>query len=251
MTESTVSRIDVQTADGVMDVHLHAAGGTGAAPTVVFYPDAGGVRPVMQQMAAQLAATGYLVALPNIYYRAGAFAPFDVATVFTDPAERSRLDAVNSLATKSAVMADTAALLDALAALPAASVARVGCVGYCRGGYLAFAAAGAHPDRVVAAASVHGGRLATAEPDSPHHQAGAIRATLYFGIADDDPTCTPEMQTRLRAALDTVGVAYDLERYPGAAHGFAVPDNPTYDPAAAQRHWDRLRDLFARALPAA
>ncbi|MGF7234832.1 MAG: dienelactone hydrolase family protein [Frankia sp.] len=245
-----VSTMDVQTDDGTMEVHLHSAGPVPPARTVIFFPDAGGVRPTMHDMAQRLASLGFLVALPNVLYRAGAFEPFDLSTVFTDPVERQRLGLVNQFAVPAAVMGDVAALLDALAERPSVNAERVGCVGYCRGGLMSFTAAGSHPDRVAAAASIHGGGIATDEPTSPHRQAGNIRARLYFGVADNDPHCTPENQKLLASALDAAGVTYQLELYPGAAHGFAVPDNPPYDEAAAEQHWRRITALFTEALAA-
>lgn len=245
------SKLDVRAADGVMDVYLHRPEGRAdeaPAPTVIMFPDAGGVRPAMHEMAARLASHGYLVALPNVLYRAGAFAPFDFKTVFTDPVERARLGGIMKQADLVSVMRDTEALLDALARDPDARAAQVGCVGYCMGGRMAFAAAGAHPTRIAAAASIHGGNLANDDPASPHLQAGKIRARLYFGVADKDQSCTPEAQARLKAALDEAKVRYQLELYPGAMHSFAVSDSPVYDEAAAERQWERVLALFAETL---
>jgi carboxymethylenebutenolidase len=250
----TATKLDVHAADGMMDVYLHRPSGPeirGPAPTVIFFFDAGGVRASMHEMAERLASHGYLVALPNLFYRAGAFAPFDVKTVFGDPAERARLEGIVKQASVTATMRDTEALLDALASQPGASAAPVGCVGYCLGGRLAFAAAGALPDRVAAVASIHGGNIAVDDPESPHHQAGKIRGQLYFGVADNDQSCTPESQAKLKAALDEAKVRYQLEVYEGAGHGFAVRDLPTYQEAAAERHWERVLALFAEALPRA
>jgi carboxymethylenebutenolidase len=241
----------VTTADGVMDVSLHEPAGGGPAPAVIFFPDAGGVRAVMQEMAARLASAGYLVALPNLYYRAGAYEPFDVATLFSVPAERERMGHIVGLAGQDGLARDTAALLDALAGHPGRRGERAGCVGYCLGGNWAFRTAGAHPDRIAAAASFHGGNLATDDPASPHRQADRVRARLYFGVADADPSCSPESQAQLVTALGHAAVGYQLELYPGAGHGFAVPDNPSYNAAAAERHWTRVTSLFAETLPAA
>ncbi|MBX6389839.1 MAG: dienelactone hydrolase family protein [Frankia sp.] len=234
-----------------MDVYLYApeAAGDGPLPTVIMYADAGGVRPVSREMAAQLASHGYLVALPNVFYRAGEFAPFDMRTVFGDEKERARLYEVMKTAGVPAVMRDTGALLAALAEVPGARADRVGTIGYCMGGRLSFAAAGAFPDVVAAAASFHGGRLAVEDdPDSPHHQAGRVRARLYFGVADNDNTCTPEDQARLAATLDQAGVDYRMELFEGKLHGFAVPDLPVHDEEAAKRHWDRALELFDAVL---
>lgn len=243
------SKLDVRTQDGVMDVSLYTPEGPGPFPTVILYFDAGGMRPAMQEMAERLVARGYFVALPNVFYRAGAYEPFDLRSVWTNPAERARVMALVKQANPAAVMQDTAALLDALDREPRARAQQVGCVGYCMGGRLAFTAAGAHPERVAAAACIHGGHIASDEPDSPHLQAGRIRAALYFGVADNDASCTPESQARLKAALDAAEVRYQLEVFAGAAHGFAVRDLPTYNQAAAEQQWERVFALFAQALP--
>jgi carboxymethylenebutenolidase len=244
----TATQITVPTQDGTMDVHLYAPDEFGPAPLVIFFADAGGVRPVMGEMAAQLATAGYLVAMPNLYYRAGAYEPFDIATLFSIPAERDRMRYIIGLAGADGLAHDTGALLDALAGHPGRAGEQVGCVGYCMGGNWAFRTATAHPDRIGAAASFHGGNLATDDPASPHRQADRIQARLYFGVADGDQSCSPESQAELVTALSRADVGYQLELYPGAKHGFAVPDNPSYDEVAAQRHWVRLTTLFAETL---
>jgi carboxymethylenebutenolidase len=147
-------------------------------------------------------------------------------------------------------MAATGALLAALADVPSAAAEKVGTTGYCMGGRLSFLAAGTFPDRVAAAASFHGGRIAVEDdPSSPHTLADRIQARLYFGVADNDGSCTPEDQARLAAALDQAKVDYRLELYPGAAHGFAVTDHHgAYDEDAAERHWERTAELFDAVL---
>ncbi len=244
-----VTTVDVTTPDGVMDVTLHEPEG-GPAPAVIFFSDAGGVRPVMQEMASRLASAGYLVAVPNLYYRAGSYEPFDITTLFTVPGERERMGAIIALAGQHGLDRDTGALLDALAGHPGRRGELVGCVGYCMGGNWAFRTAGAHPDRIAAAASFHGGNLATDDPASPHRQADRIRARLYFGVADADPSCSPESQAQLVTALSQAHVGYQLELYPGAGHGFTVPGNPSYNDAAAGRHWTRVTTLFTEVLTA-
>jgi carboxymethylenebutenolidase len=210
----TATQIAVPTQDGTMDVHLYAPDEFGPAPAVIFFADAGGVRPVMGEMAAQLATAGYLVAMPNLYYRAGAYEPFDITTLFSIPSERERMRHIIGLAGPDGLAQDTGTLLDALAGHPGRAGEQVGCVGYCMGGNWAF----------------------------------RIAARLYFGVADHDGSCDPESQAELVTALSRAGVGYQLELYLGAQHGFAVPDNPSYDETAAQRHWARLTTLFAETL---
>jgi len=123
----------------------------------------------------------------------------------------------------------------------------VGTTGYCMGGGFALTAAGRFPDRVGAAASFHGGQIASTAPDSPHLLAGAMTATVYVAGAENDASFDDEQFERLSAALKEGGVDHTLLTYP-ALHGFAVPDNPTYDEAAATRHWQALEELYGAAL---
>jgi carboxymethylenebutenolidase len=118
------------------------------------------------------------------------------------------------------------------------------------GGGLSLRAAAQLPDRVVAAASFHGGNLAPDDPNGPQAVVDRVRAELYFGHADNDASMPPEQIARLEAALDAAGVRYTSELYAGASHGFTMSDMPVYDAAAEQRHWDALLGLLARALPA-
>lgn len=113
---------------------------------------------------------------------------------------------------------------------------------------MAIAAAGTYPDRVAAAVSFHGGRLATDDPASPHLLASKIRAELYIAVADNDGSCPPEMVERFKEALDEAGVRYRCELYRGASHGWMKPDFPVYDDAAAERGWSEMFALFDRAL---
>jgi dienelactone hydrolase len=102
-------------------------------------------------------------------------------------------------------------------------------------------------DRVGAAASFHGGRIATDAPDSPHLLAGSMTARVYVAGAENDASFDDDQRERLSTALTEAGVDHTLVIYP-AAHGFAVPDNPTYDEAAAARHWEALAELYSSVL---
>ncbi|NBQ42635.1 MAG: dienelactone hydrolase family protein, partial [Mycobacteriaceae bacterium] len=81
-----------------------------------------------------------------------------------------------------------------------------------------------------------------------HLLADRIEAAVYIGAAENDPTYTPAQSEILDSALTTAGVEHIIEWYP-AAHGFAVPDNAPYDPAAAERHWQATEDFLAAHLP--
>jgi carboxymethylenebutenolidase len=241
------SDVDVPTPDGVAPSVLITPDGDGPRPAVIMFMDAGGVRPAMVEMAEHLAGMGFVTLLPEMYYRHGRYEPFRVETAFTDPDQRSRMMAMAGDLTQAAVASDTGAFLDFLSGRAEVAGTKTGTTGYCLGGRLSLVAAGHHPDRIVAAASFHGGQLASDSPESPHRIVDRISGRVYVGAARDDPTFPPEQAVLLERVLSEAGVDHSIEFYP-ALHGFAVPDNQTYDPDAAARHWLALADLFGAML---
>jgi carboxymethylenebutenolidase len=211
------------------------------------YPDAGGFRDAMKQMAARLAGFGYVVVLPDVYYRHGDWKPFTMQTVFSDPEARDRLMSMAASVTPDKYASDAAAFLEFLEGCPEVQGDRFGVCGYCMGGRAALIVAGRHPERIAAAASFHGGGLATDQPTSPHLLADRIRATVLVAAAENDATFPVEQAELLEQSLTAAGVDHKIEFYP-AAHGFAVPDSSSYDEQAAERHLVALRDLFSATL---
>jgi carboxymethylenebutenolidase len=242
----TDERLSLPSDDGAIDARLLLPQGDGPFPLVVQYMDALGLRPALTDMAGRFVEAGYAVVQPNLYRRSGPFEPFDYATVFSDPVERPRIFALMNGFTAEQAMADSGALLAALDGDPRVDASRVGVVGYCMGGRMAFFAASSLADRVVAAASIHGGGLVSAAANSPHRAASKIRAALYFGVAHDDASCSPEAVATLEQALTEAGVRFQIDREASAQHGYAVPDSPVFDPQAAERHWSRVLQLFER-----
>jgi carboxymethylenebutenolidase len=241
-------RVDVRTEDGVIDSYTFQPDGTGPWPPVIIYMDAFGIRTQLGEMAQRLASNGYFVVLPNLYYRTGSFAPFDRQAVLVEGPERDRFKGLIQSINSAMVMRDTAALLDMLDSHDSARDGRIGVVGYCMGGGYALTAAGTFPDRIAAAASFHGGSLATEKADSPHTFADRIRARVYVGAAEIDPSFPKEQQERLDRAFADAGIDYTLDTYAGAKHGFAVTGHLVYDPDASERHWTKLIELFRETL---
>lgn len=239
-------RVDVQipAPDGRSRGTLHLPDGDGPWPGVLVFPDAGGVRETFGQMGDRLAGMGYVALIPDIYYRAGEWAPFDVATLFTDEQERARLFRLTGVLTNERIIADAGAYSGFLLARPEVTGSAIGTTGYCLGGRMSLIAAGGLGRAIAAAASFHGGRLAVAgDPSSPHLSADRVTATVYVAGAKDDDSFTVGQAALLERALTDAGVDYTLEFY-SARHGFAVPDNPTYDAQADARHWEALRGLY-------
>lgn len=242
-------KIQIDTRDGVCPACLFRPFGNGPWPGVLVYMDAIGIRPAMLEIGEKLASYGYVVLLPDLFYRSGPYAPMDARTVFADPAQRKVLmEKFMALATPANVMSDTQAFLDYLEVQPDVKRGPVGTTGYCMGGFMSLTAAGTYPERIAATASYHGGRLATEAEDSPHRLAPRIKSRVYVAGATDDASFTDEMKQRLEDALTQAGVEHKVETYP-AKHGWVLRDTPTHDEAAAERHWQSLLTLFSTQLP--
>src|SRR6185312_10874212 len=182
-----MSKIDIETRDGVCPGYVYRPAGTGPWPAVLVFMDGLAIRPAMLQLAERLATHGYLVLLPDLFYRAGPYEPMDPKAVLSDPGKRKALmERYFATATSANIMSDTRAFLDYLAAQPDVKPGGIGVTGYCMGGRLSLIAAGTYPEQIVAAASYHGGRLATDDPDSPHRLAPAMQARVYVAGAIED-----------------------------------------------------------------
>jgi carboxymethylenebutenolidase len=235
---------DIPTPDGSMNTFITHPEEAGPHPAIVFYMDAVGKREELHDMARRLGSAGYYVILPNLYYRRDR--AFRMAT--GEDALRTMFGHMATL-TKPLVLTDTAALLATIDGDPAAAPGKLGAVGYCMSGPFVFWAAERYPDRVAAAASLHGVALCTDSPDSPHRGTDRITAELYVGCAETDPYAAPEVIHALEAHLQTTALRYRVEWYPGTHHGFVFPKRTTvYDKPAAERHWERLHALFRRNL---
>lgn len=240
--------VEIETEDGTCPAALSIPTGAGPWPAVVMFPDAGGMRETMRQMGERLSGLGYVVLVPDFYYRNGPYEPVDMRTAFQAKESMERVMRMARSYSADMVARDARAWIDYLASLPEKKQGGVGTTGYCMGGRLSLITAANLGERVAAAASFHGGNLAKEDdPDSPHHKAAAIKATVYVAGAIEDQSFPDEQKDRLDKALTSAGVAHTIETYP-AHHGFAVADNASYDEAAAERHWKAMEDLFGSVL---
>ena len=237
--------VDIATDDGVCPASIFIPSTVVPAPAVIMYMDGIGIRPALFEMGEHLASLGYFVLLPDLFYRAGPYTAPSPASLFDDLEVRAKwFGTFASTATQANIMRDTAAFLTFLDGRTDARASKVGTTGYCMGGSLAIAAAGFYPDRIAAAASFHGARLATDDPTSPHLLAPKMKARIYVAAADNDPA---DQTQRFEQSLTDAGVAHDVLTYP-AKHGWVPSDTPVHDAAQTERHWDALRDLYAATL---
>jgi carboxymethylenebutenolidase len=237
--------IEIKTQDGTAKGRLFRP----AAPAkagVILYMDIFGPRPVLDQMAERLAGHGYAVLVPDLFYRYAPYGPFDPKTAFAEAKTKALLLMLSGGTTQGMTIRDGSAFLDAFAA--EGIDGPIGVVGYCMGGARALNAAASYPDRIVAAASFHGGNLASDAADSPHRKAASIKARVYVGVAGVDGSFPPEQSARLAEALRVAEVDHTIENYVGVGHGWCIKDHGVYDEVGAERHWKRLTTFFKETL---
>lgn len=242
-------QVSIRTKDGSCPAHVLTPEGAGPWPPVIMYMDALGIRPAILDLAARLAGNGYVVLVPDLFYRFGPYGALDPKAVFAGDF-RAVIGPMTGTTDNAKAAEDTKAFIDYLDRRGDVRPPKIGTIGFCMGGGMALTAAGKFPDRVAAAASFHGGNLATDAPTSPHLLAPEMKAEIYVAGADNDQSYPPEMAERLDEALTDAGVTYRSEIYAGAAHGWMKPDFPVYDREAAERGWKALLELFDRTLKA-
>jgi carboxymethylenebutenolidase len=239
-------QLKLKTVDGEMSTFIcHPE--RGSHPMVLFYMDAPGIREELRDMCRRLASVGYYVMLPNLYYRSNV----EELGPYMGPGlqhVRERAMQLKDTINIGLVMQDTQTLVAHAEADPSALSRIIGSVGYCMSGQYAISAAALYPDRFKAAASFYGVTLMTENPDSAHWAARRASAEIYIACAESDHYVPLSTIAPLRESLREGGVNAEIEIYPGVEHGFAFPQRPAYNRAAAERHWERLFALLRRNL---
>ncbi|MDB5494139.1 MAG: dienelactone hydrolase [Phenylobacterium sp.] len=225
--------------------------GPGPWPAVILFMDAPAIRPALFDMGQRLADGGYYVLVPDLFWRAGPYPPLDIAAARAgDPEMVALFQKLRGSTGAGRQMTDTRACLDFLDGEPQADARKVGVTGYCMGGGVALRAAGTFPDRIVAAASFHGGNMATDDEKSPHRLAPQIKARVLVAGADQDSGFDEAQKDRLTAALAEAGVEAEVSIWAGCRHGWVPADMPVHNAEGAERHWRELFKLLDETLKA-
>lgn len=242
--------IGIQTADGTMDTFICHPEEGGPFPAVIMYMDAPGIREELRDMARRIGTVGYFVVLPNLYYRSGREGDygFDLSRIRSDDGEAKKMFEVMRTLTNAGVVADTRPILDLVRGDDQAAAGPLGCVGYCMSGQFVISVAAAYSDAFAAIASYYGVGIITEAEDSPHLVVGKITGEVYLAFASDDPHVPQSVPGALPEIMSAAGIEHRIEIYPDSEHGFAFPQRPAYNKAAAERHWERMFALFDRCL---
>ena len=238
----------VKTPDGTAEAYFaHPA--SGKAPAVLVWPDAFGLRPAFKQMGKRLAEQGYAVLIPNPYYRTAKMPALPEGLDFSKPDDRAQIMKLMQTLSPETNLTDAKAFIGYIDAQAAVDTKRkMGTTGYCMGGPMTMRTAAAHPDRVGAAGSFHGGGLVTKEANSPHLLVPKMKAQYLFAIAENDDKSQPDAKTALKEAFDAAKLKAEIEVYAGTLHGWCPPDAAVYNKDQAEKAWSRLLATFKSGL---
>ena len=235
----------VKTPDGEADAVLFYPP-KGKHPAVLIWTDVFGLRPAFRDMGRRLAAQGYVVLVPNPYYRS---MKATTEPDYSAPDVRKKYFPLMATLTADTTVKDGPAFIAFLDAQPQTDTTRkAGVQGYCMGGPLTFRTAAALPGRVGGAATFHGAALVTEQPASPHLLIPTTRAEFYCAVAANDDKSQPDAKDKLRAAFAAVKRPAVVEVYDGCNHGWCVKGSAVYNEAGAEKAWAELTALYKRTL---
>ena len=227
-------RTTITTPDGAFSAYLARPAGTPAAAVIVIQ-EIFGVNQVMREITDGLAKQGYLAICPDLFWR------IEPGIELTDQseAEWQRAFALFNAFDPDAGVKDIAATIDTIRKDPACN-GKVGAVGFCLGGLLAYlTACRTDADASVAYYGVGiDGRLG---------EAASLKRPLLMHIAEEDGFVPKEAQAAIKAAL-AANPLVEIHSYPGVDHGFARTAGQHYDPAATAQAGARTLAFFKKAL---
>ena len=241
-------KIQISTPSGVVTGLLFHPDGDGPWPGVIQLTDIGGIRPAQEDMARRLAAGGYCVLMPNVFFRSGQPPMFDEESRSNNELRMKRFRELGEPLSADVEERDASIYVDFLADQEAAAEGAFGVVGYCFTGSFALRTAAARPEKIAAVASFHGAGLYSDDPGSPHMVLPRVKARLYFGHAVEDRSMPSQSIQKFDQALADWGGRYESVVYEGSHHGWTVPDSPVYNQPQAERAYAKLTELFAETL---
>jgi carboxymethylenebutenolidase len=237
--------VELQTPTGPMRVHIVRPAAAGKYPGIVFFSEIFQVTAPIHRTAVMLAGHGYVVAIPEIYHE------FEAAgTVLAyDQAGSDRGNELKTAKELKAYDDDARAVLDHLAGR-ADCTGRLGAMGICIGGHLAFRA-GMNPDVLGTvcfyATDIHKGSLGKGMKDDSYARAGDIKGELLMAWGRQDPHVPTEGRMKVLARLNEVETRLNWHEVNGA-HAFLRDEGVRYDPELAHAMYGLVFDFFHRTL---
>jgi carboxymethylenebutenolidase len=237
--------IEVPGAERPMPAYLARPDGAGPYAAVMVYEEIFGVNAHIRDVVERVAKEGYVAIAPHIHYRA---AP-DLDSKYDDEGMKKGMALIPKLTT-AGLEADIGATLAFLRARKDVRGDRIGCMGFCIGGHVAYLTAAATDVR--ATASFYGGGVATYTPGGGAPtvtRTGSIKGRILCLFGGKDGMIDEAQRATIKAALEQHHIRHEIVVYPGAAHAFfRDPDPNRYDAKSAADAWERTKRLFAEEL---
>ena len=245
MTITDSESADLPTPTGPMRTYVFRPVAGGRYPGLVLYSEIFQVTGPIRRMAAMLASHGFVVAVPEIFHE---LEPAGTVLVY-DEAGAARGNRHKITKALSSYDADARAALDYLVSSPHCT-GKLGVVGICIGGHLAFRAA-MQPDVLAAACfyatDIHKRSLGQGMHDDSLDRIGQITGELLMIWGRQDPHIPRDGRALIYNVLSDAGARFQWHEF-NAAHAFMRDEGARYDPAAAQICYDLVLELFHRRL---
>jgi carboxymethylenebutenolidase len=233
------STVALDTSDGRMEAYVVQPKTAGSYPGVVVIQEAFGVNDHMKKVTERIAAEGYVAICPDIYHRES-----ERVIPFSDMAKAiATLQRVQD----GKAMEDVGAAIARLKSQSNVKAGSLGVVGFCMGGRLTYLSAAHHAGDVKCAVPFYGGGIPMGNP-SPLSRTGEIRCPMYLFFGAKDQLIPLAQVEQIKAELSARKVAFQLEVYPEAGHGFFCDERASYNERAATDAWDKTKAFFANHL---
>jgi carboxymethylenebutenolidase len=228
------------TADGLMPVYVCMPAGAGPHPAVIVVMEAFGLNAHIKDVSERIAREGYVAIAPDLFYRFGSpIVPYeDVPRAI---AYIQRFD-------DAALMAELGVVIQHLKGRHEVRNDRIGIVGFCVGGRIAFLTACRHPAAIKVAVSFYGGGIAADTPSAPINLADRIQCPVLCFFGEADKMIPMDQVRRLDETLKRLKKTAEVKVYKGAGHGFFCDDRASYDAGSAQSAWEMVRSWLAKYL---
>jgi dienelactone hydrolase len=228
------------TADGLMPVYVCRPAGTGSHPAVIVVMEAFGLNAHIKDVTERVAREGYVAIAPDLFYRFGSpIVPYEDVHRAIGYIQRFD-DAV--------LMAEMGGVIQHLKGRPEVRSDRIGIIGFCVGGRIAFLTACRHPAAIKVAVSFYGGGIAADTPTAPINLADRIQCPVLCFFGETDRMIPMDQVRRVEETLKRLKKTAEVKIYKGASHGFFCNDRASYDAASAQNAWDTTRSWLTKYL---
>ena len=233
------STVQLNTSGGKMDAYVAQPEDGGSYPGVVVIQEAFGVNGHMKNVTDRIAAEGYVAIAPDIFHReAERLIPFS--------------DMAKAIATMQRVqdpkaMEDVGAAIAQLKSQSNVKAGSLGVIGFCMGGRLTYLAAAHHAGDVKCAVPYYGGGITMGNP-SPLSRTGEIKCPMYLFFGAKDQLIPLDHVDQIKTELTAKKVAFQMEIYPQAGHGFFCDERGNYHEKSAQDAWEKTKSFFTQHL---